>query len=367
MPEQRDVRMACFRAYQKFATEADWHFYRRGCRVYLQEPYETGTITYDHTGGTNEREVTLASGTWPTWAKFGKLLIGDVVSTVATRVSSSVITLDPVLNPGADVAAGTSYTLIRTAYPMPGDFRGSWEPTDENMRTAQYVGPKDWLTIERLFPTQTDTWFWTVMPSQDSYSQWNLNVHGYPTTGQTLDFTYQGRPRPIRLTGYETNSRAGTIAMSDGGTTVTGTSTAFTEDMVGSVLRIGDATNYPTGQGDLYPWVEQKIITAYSSATSITVDSAANAAYSGVKYTISDPLDVDEDLYELLVASAELQLATIRRSERLGVCIGIYKSARTRVMENNSKLKCTQNITAPIFVPYHAALTQSDRNEISTD
>lgn len=352
-PAQREARTAVFRAYQHLGAQHDWAFYKRAYRVQMTAPYSTGTLTYDHTGGAHERLVTFStalSSTVQGWVAGGKLVINDVVHEVAALKSSTTVTLSEALNPGADVAAGTSFTLYRTSYDMPGDFRGAWDPTDEDALTSAYVPPENWHALERIEPTTSTPWVWTVLPSENSYAQWSLRIHGYPDAAESLDFMYQGRGRPLRFTGYETNSRAGTIAASAGGTTVTGTSTAFSSAMIGSLLRVSSSTTtHPTGLGDLNPWDEQKVITAVASTTSLTVDSAFANAYSGVKYVVSDPLDVDEDLYELLVAAAELEFAKICRHERIGICIGVYKSAKKIALENNSKRQASLQATAPIF------------------
>lgn len=339
-PEQRDVRMACQRAYTHLGDIHNWLFYKRAYRVYLSAAYSTGTITYDHTGGSSERLVTLASGTWPSWARNGKLIISDVVHDVAERLSDTTLTLDPTLNPQADVAAGTSYTLMRTTYAMPFDFKGMFDPQDEDQIRSCYIPPVSWHALERTLPTQTDTFFWTVMPSPDAYGSWVLRTWGYPSTAETIDFMYQGRPRPIKRTGYETASRAGTVTLATN-TSVQGNSSTFSSDMVGSLLRVTTSTTvYPTGLGDLNPWTDQKVITEYSAASgaaALTVDSNWGATYTTVLYTISDPVDVDQSLWNLLVAAAKRYLWEMRGNDRLNVAEQIYRRELYLAKENDCK------------------------------
>lgn len=303
-----------------------------------------------NSGGSSERLVTFSDAP-PSWTRYGTLLIGDVTSRIESYVSSTTFTLDPNLNPGQDVAS-TSFTLFQTVYDMPGDFRGAWEPTNEDNRSLGYVTPTQWQQLERVWPSHSGNFAWTIMPSPDSYASWTMRVHGYPSALETLDFVYQGRPRPLRFTGYETNSRAGTIAASSGGVTVTGTSTAFSSAMIGSLLRVSSTTDQPTGLAGLNPWTEQKVVTAVASATSLTVDSAFGANYSGVAYHIADPIDVDEDLYELMIAETEYWLAKVRRSENVGTYKRLLQDATTLALENNSKLRETQRLTANVFEPF---------------
>lgn len=354
-PEQRDLRLAVVSAYRSLSTLCDWNFYKRAYRLHLSAPYSTGTCSYDHTGGAHERLVTFStalSSTVQSWVANGKLLIGNVLHEVAALKSSTTVTLAEALNPGQDVSA-TSFTLLRTSYDMPGDFCGAFDPINEQTQGYCYVTPQEFIAHERVNPTTTGPLYWTIMPSENSYGTWALRVHGYPTEFGTLDFCYQGRGRPIRYTGYETNNRVGTVTISAGSTTVTGSSTAFSSGMIGSILRVSsDTATAPTGLGDLNPWAEQKVITAVASTTSLTVDSAFSSAYTATMYTISDPLDVDESLYDLLLATADVELARIRRHERLGECIALQKKRLRQAMENNAKRKTPTHGNATIYLPW---------------
>ena len=100
----------------------DWSFLYKQNSITLQDNYATGTIAYDHTGGTHELQVPLSGGTWPSWAAEGMLEIDGVDYAVATRISDTVILLESNNNPGADVAASTSYDLHKDDYDLPDDF-----------------------------------------------------------------------------------------------------------------------------------------------------------------------------------------------------------------------------------------------------
>lgn len=74
------------------------------------DTYSTGTVVYDHTGGANERQLTLTSGTWPTWAKLpGRIFINNDWYSLDTRVSDSIVTLRITDNPGSDVSSTTFF------------------------------------------------------------------------------------------------------------------------------------------------------------------------------------------------------------------------------------------------------------------
>lgn len=311
--EQRDVRAAAFLAYQRLGGIHPWYFYRKVHRVQLEAAYSTGTVSFDLTGGAQERYLTLASGTFPTWAAAGRIIISDVVYEVERYIDSTHVTLDATFCPAADVSS-TAYTLMRTSYDMPWDFRGMWEGIDEKSFQPHYVPPEDWHQVDRIYPTTSSVWYFTILPSTDSYASWRMVVHGYPSEDETLDLIYQGRPRPLRYTGYESKCR-GTFAASASGVTVTGSGTSFDSSMIGSTFRTSTSSEPPTGLYDLNPWAEQKTIVAVASATSLTVDTAFENTYSADAFVISDPLDIDENLNQALIALVRAELARIRSAE----------------------------------------------------
>ena len=106
----RQVKSAILSAYRELPNLRNWSYYYNRTRLNTVADYSTGTITYDHTGGSSERLMTLASGTWPTWAEFGVLKVGSNYYSIASRDSATQITLNAV---ATTVAAGTAYELGR--------------------------------------------------------------------------------------------------------------------------------------------------------------------------------------------------------------------------------------------------------------
>jgi hypothetical protein len=301
--EQRDIRTAIHRAYDELTTIRDWAYYHVHGRVILQAPYDTGTVT--SSGAT----VTLTGGTWPSWAASGAYLkVGEEICRVASRTSGSVIVLDSTLSLKADVT-GVSYTLYRSLYPLPADFRNLDEPSDEyNWWSGLYVTPDQAMKIERVSNSSGEPYHWTVVKDPDS-SGWAIKVVGYPTGTQTLDFTYRRTARPLRYSGHEAALRLGTITRST--TAVTGSGTAFSAAMVGSVLRIGDTTNIPGPIESLTPWVSESKITAVGSATGLTTDVSGTVAAT-TKYLITDPIDVAPHMAGAMDSACDYWLARIR-------------------------------------------------------
>lgn len=316
----RDVRRAVRGAFREFCGAHRFNYFMAKGRIVTSASYATGTVAYTHTGGAFERLVTLTSGVWPTWADKGRLNFNSAVYDVGTRESDTQITLLATTNPGANVAAGTSYTLFRDSYALPNDFLAGDQFI--NMSSAiplTYVTPGDWLNYQRHTPPSVAApRNYSIWGSPDQYSILNAVFYPPPDSAYNIDFVYQRRPRPLVVEEY----KDGTVSITANTSTITGTSTAFKSGHVGSIIRIGSATDYPTGADGASPAQEERIITARASGTSLTVDEAITTAYSAVKYVISDPVDLE---YETMLT------ALLRCIEK--------QSTLTRIMENDKEAR----------------------------
>lgn len=318
-------------AYRDLPSRHRWtYLYRRG-QIQTNAPYATGTIAYDHTGGASERMVTLTGGTWPTWAKFGSILIGEVMCKVATRESDTVITLDAVTNPGADVASGTAFSLRRSVYPLPNGFRkiGMLVDTSRN-EGLSYTSPDMIVQGEGWDNSVTTPNCWTLRGLMADYpGQIAIELWPTPSESRTYEFLFAPECREF---GLPPSVTGGTVSISAGGTTVTGTNTAFTQAMLGAVMRFSpNGTELPTGwTGDTVP-AHEAVITAVASATSLTVDTPATTARSSVLYTISDPIDCSPDsMLTYFQRQCEYELANLllKGKDALGVRTSHLQIAR---------------------------------------
>ena len=332
---QADIRRCVLRAYDEVGSVLGWGGLTKRGRIHLVAPYSTGTITYDHTGGSSERILTLADGTWPDDAIDYVVLIDNIESHIES-VSGLVATLDAVMNPGADVDAGTSYSTYPRYYPLPWDFEDFYGPWTENIwRKARQVSYDELLGLSRSASNSGTTAYYAVREVADMHNQMGLYIHPPSDDVQTLDFIYKRKPRQLRHTGHDAADIQNTIT-TDGTTTVVGNSTAFSSTMVGAVLRIGDDTYVPTAQGGVHSYLDERIITARASATSLTVDAAMSSA-STKKYCITDPIDLPENCWEAFTASVNKQLATQRNMKNKADFFGIYKDALFRAKGTNNR------------------------------
>lgn len=330
-----EILRAVQTAYRVLTESRRWTYLLKFDRIRVQAPYSSGTIEYDHTGGSSERLITLTSGTFPTWMgatattpSTASIRIAGKIHKVSYRLTSTTLQLDSNINPGADISSGTSYEAFISMYSMPTDFISLDIPYDTDLyRFGRYVRPNDWLARERYGEGTGAPNAFTIMGDPNNTARKALHTLYVPTATEELDYVYYRYPREIRYAGRRTAESQGTVALSS--TTVTGTSTAFESGMIGSIIRVGNSTTVPTGLDGLTPYTEQFKISAYSSATSITIDSAATTA-SGVGYIISDPLDIDPLMSEAFFRGLEKQLAILKNMRTKADAVQLYDESYAR-------------------------------------
>jgi hypothetical protein len=310
---ERFARRAVLAAYQDLPNHHRWSYYKQVGRIVTSDDYSTGTVEFDYTGGASERMLTLTSGTWPSWAALGSVVIDNVPYAVATRVSDSIITLTNSENPGADVAASTTYAIYRDTYVLPCDFAAIGDVVMLNQAyQLQQISVNDWVVAQKSYRGPGTPTSYCITSDPNYFGELALRLYPYPDDSYELSFLYQRRPRPLVRHRYST----GTVAVTSGSTTLTGTGTTWTSDMVGSVVRIAASgeTDVPTGLSGAQPYLIERTITGYTSATVLTLDSDPAQTLSTVKYMISDPVDVEPGaMMTFLMREIEKHTRLIRR------------------------------------------------------
>jgi hypothetical protein len=109
----------------------DWSFLHPVADVVTTAPYATGTIAIA------SGVVTLTGGTFPTWAASGVLKVSNRYYSVASRDSSTQITLD---STSVTVASGTSYELGRPEIELDAAFDSIANDSD----LTYYPSPDVW-------------------------------------------------------------------------------------------------------------------------------------------------------------------------------------------------------------------------------
>lgn len=339
------AQSAILSAYQEMPLMRRWKYYYARGRVTTDAAYTTGTVAYDHTGGANERQLTLTTGTWPTNAARGWVLIDEVSYRVASRVSDSIITLSVNSNPGEDIAAGATYKWWRDTYPLPLDFTGADALIDHSTYWASgHSSPGMVLNYRAGNQFTNRPVAHTFLSDPDYVGVMAVKFSPPPDAIYRMDFTYVRSPMPMRVLDYST----GTVSVSSA--TVTGTDTAWHSDMVGCLMRFprSGVNEVPTGLAGKYPYAEQRIITA-ASATSITLDAVLSGTYDGVKYRISDFIDIDYNVMrEAFRKFCEYRFAENMSREDQGTRFRSYTNALVIAKEADGKRSFATTSPAPV-------------------
>lgn len=308
----RNARRSAIEAYRYLTTCYDWSLYVTKYILATVASQTSSTITFDYTGGAYERMATIAAGTWPSWAAFGKIIIDGVHYDIEDRKSSTIITLTAASTPTADVAAGTSYTIYRSAYPLPVNFRNMTRmlDADSDLVIPVVTDAQEHFSTQGINSTPGEPTQVSIRGDNEYFGSLGVVFSPPPSTIRYYDVLYNRSARDLNIEKYNT----GTVVTS--GTTVTGTSTVFPEDCVGSIIRFSDSSTVPTSvigeSGGSSPvdnrYYAQRTITARASTTSLTMDSALTTNVSGTKYSISDPLDIEyHSMFGALKALAEAE------------------------------------------------------------
>ena len=363
----RSIRSAIRRAYREIVDAHAWTCLRTNGRILIEAAQDDGTVSFDFTGGSYERQLTLTGDTWPTdaedWAVQITTDTGTVVCDIESRKSASVVTLDATMNPGQDVAAGAEFVAYRRYYRLPNDFQSLESPVNESLASiGRYITPQKMLEIGRRDTLCGDTvQYFTIAPVPDLYGAMGLFLDGYLTESQTLDFIYKRKPRELRYVGTDLSECPGTITVVAGSAAIAGTTTTFASGHIGSLLRIGShATRLPTGLDGLLPYVEQRTITSCTSATSIATDAVVTAAASGVKYSITDPIDLEGTVYDAMMAMAKKYVAIEKNSKNWQQIAALADESLFRAKCGDNRV--TQRRVAGIPTYYEPRLSDSPRS-----
>lgn len=331
----RQVRRSFLDALREFSASHKWSYLRAFGRLALSASYGTGTVSYDSTGGTYEKQLTLTDGTWPSWAAKGYVRVGEVVAKVDARVSDTVLTLkDPTF---PDDLTDQSFTLYRDTYDLPSDFGSASDAMAEGSWGAlTYVPYHHWLTRTRYDSGSGTPTIWTLAASPDTPGRLAMILHPAPDQDGTLDFAYNRRPRPV-VRFDVTAGRASVYVSSP--TIVEFTDPIITADMVGSVLRL--ARTYgepPDGPDGVLPAVYEGNIISTPTTRSVILDTAADTTLQLTSYRISDPVDAEDFQMTLIGRCAEKHLALSRTLKERATAVAAYEDALVVAREADARV-----------------------------
>lgn len=346
-----DARRAVQAAYREVANARQWSCYFKLARLNLSAPYSTGTVAYDHTGGTYERQLTLTDGTWPDWAAYGDVKIDDVCYEVADRKSATVLQLAELSNPGEDVAAGEAYTIFRDTYPLPSDLIAV-----EGIRWAdQSGGPcfahaSHWLDGRaRVSVGQGRPSLFAVTGDPNFQGLLAARFDPAPDAAYAAELLYQRRGRPLKVFKVGADGD-GTVSVTAGSQTVTGVGTSFSSAHAGAVIRFSEDENEPDDLAGVNPAAEERVVMSVTNSTTLLVDDVATQTLSGVAYLISDPVDVEAGaMMNYLLREVERQVRLVARMKATNEELMAYEQSRLLAFEADSRFIGPRVAGAPLW------------------
>jgi len=301
------IRRAVQEAHLDVINGYDWPSLEGPDRIHLHKAQSTGTVTYDN----DTRYLTLSGATWPSWVENASVLLDDTICEVETYVSSTVIVLHKTLNPGADLAAGTTYSLFCRWYPLSADFVNFTGPMGRNSWAyGQPVSMTEMAGWQRNHSSTGDIRYYAIGERPNSPSEKAIFIWPFAPDDEPVDFTYQRRPRELQYSGRDAADSVGTIVAVAGSNAIAGTTTEFDSDMAGAILRVGKSeTITPTGRYGLNRFAEQHQIHSAASTTAITLKANVTTSRSGVKYVVTDPIEIETCAQNAFMRYVEMHLA----------------------------------------------------------
>ena len=338
----RFCRRAAQDAYNHFPSIHNWSYLYSKGRVTTVAPQVAGTIQYTNSSLT----VTLTGATWPSWVTQGVLVINNIPYAIASNPTGTTLTLPPQSNPGADIPAGTAYTLYQDSYSLPIDFTQCDEILNINYGLRlTYEHPSTWLTFQRIYRGPATPRLYCITGSPAFFGAMAARFFPPPDNIYFMDFIYKRRPRPMSVVLVS----AGTATTASGSTTITGSGTSWDSTMVGSSIRFSAIGNNvaPTGPSGENPFFLERTILSVASTTSLTVDQDPVYTGSGLAYAISDPVDVEEgSMLNFLLRMCEKQLRMSRRIKATPEEVADYEASKTEAMEADSRSMMRQAVGA---------------------
>lgn len=288
------LRVAVDDAYRELPTLHKWRFYNRKLMLRTDASVSITSCTYDHTGGTYERQLTITSAqVWPATAQYGEVQMGDATYQIERRISDTVVTLTTELNPGAD-GNFTSVAWCRSAYvwPVPiREVREMWRAT--SLVRLQPASQLEVPRIQKVLRKPGTPLRYALLPSRDRFGSTDVVLIPAPSESEIYEATVT--VRPIALRNYEVSGSD--AAITSGSTTVTCSGASFSQKLVGTLFRLSPNSSLPRGnhQDDVTreDYVSQAFVRRVISATQLELTEAASETATGRGYSISDVLDVE--------------------------------------------------------------------------
>tara|TARA_B100001939_G_scaffold344816_1_gene360058 strand:+ start:128 stop:898 length:771 start_codon:yes stop_codon:yes gene_type:complete len=139
------------------------------------------------------------------------------------------------------------------------------------------------------------------MRSDVNPDRYQIRFVGTPTNKVKVSYTYRRTPKPIKYLGYEQICRQGTVQLSNinNAMTVSGTGTDFPQDCATCFIRFGSAGMEADPHGSTSPFIMERRIESWLSATSLTVSTTGVYQRPGTDGLVDQPANFDAGVVNL--------------------------------------------------------------------
>jgi len=340
--EHHAIRQAVMQGVREVMQCRQWLWHTRTGSFTTAQITTTGTVTT----GLKTVTVVSADGFVP-----GRGVdIGAAYFPVPARIVSvagNVVTLDVA---ALQSASGVTFTP-QTFYDLPVDLKDIDSLVTNTVGTLHcYITPQEWQRIDVTTRGAGEPYYYTVMRSDLYPDRYQVRFVGVSTATTVVHYTYRIVPQPIKYMGYERLCRQGTVSVTLLGASntpmVTGVKTAFPQDCAGAYIRFGAVGMEADPVGSSSPFIMERRIEKYNSATELLVSSstvynrpgpygpADPDQYDGgvvgqtastepayvadtavlpvlTKYAITDILDASPQMYTAIISACEMWYARI--------------------------------------------------------
>lgn len=255
-------------------------------RVNISPSYSTGTVT-----SSDGITFTLAGGTFPTWAAGGLLYVNDDTNTpilLKYRDSGTSVVAHTNFSYPVSVAAGSTYELLRVAYPLPADTHAVHMPLGNDRLEIREIPFNTYHFLLKSSTTSGRPYYYAVGPAPEPYATRAQALWFWPspnTEGDDVE-TIITRWFHIPTIDYPSPSTSVTVTTSGVTATLSAGGALPTGIERGHRIRFGTTTALPV-EGDL-----ESTIKSRDSATVLTLESAP-ATQTAVRFVVSEPIGYD--------------------------------------------------------------------------
>lgn len=263
--------------------------------------------------GTGNFQTTKVETTGSTTKDSARINVASTAGFVAGRIVDVPNFSDPVritsVGSGfikVDKLATSTATGVKVSpqqyYDLPFDLRDIDTLSTRTVGTLHTrISPMEWQRLEVNHRGSGEPYYYTVMRSDTNPDRYQIRFVGTPTNEVMVSYTYRRTPKPIKYLGYEKICRQGTVQLSSVGSvmTVTGTNTDFPQDCPTCYIRFGSAGMEADAHGSTSPFIMERRIEQWASATSLTVSATSVYQRAGTDGTVDTGANFDAGVVNL--------------------------------------------------------------------